>query len=99
MSGYRKRTVEFSSADGGQWQLDSASTGGRRPGRRYFPSTNGINFLGGETQPTGRDLDVAIQGQGFFEIQAPDGRIAYTRAGEFSVRADHTLVNGAGERS
>ena len=62
-----------------------------------FPkATNGINFQPGDTEPTGRDLDVAIQGNGFFEVQEPDGSSTYTRNGEFKVRADRTLINGAG---
>jgi len=96
--GYRKRTVEFSTQDGGQWNLDpSASTSGDTTQIAQFPkTTNGINYQGGDTQPSGRDLDVAIQGPGFFEVQSPDGSLAYTRDGEFSIRADRTLVNGSG---
>jgi flagellar basal body rod protein FlgG len=98
VSGYRKRTVEFSSQDGGQWNLDpNSSTTGDTSQTAQFPKiSNGINYLPGDTQPSGRDLDVAIQGPGFFEVQSPDGSHAFTRDGEFSVRSDRTLVNGSG---
>jgi flagellar basal body rod protein FlgG len=99
VSGYRKRTVEFSTQLGGEWSLDpSLSAGGDPSLAAQFPkASNGINFQPGDTQPTGRDLDVAIQGNGFFEVQAPDGTRAYTRDGAFTTRADRTLINGAGE--
>ena len=37
----------------------------------------------GSLLPTSKDLDVAIRGEGFFKIQLPDGRTAYTRDGSF----------------
>jgi flagellar basal body rod protein FlgG len=40
---------------------------------------------------------VAIQGEGFFKVQMPDGSTGYTRNGNFAVRADNTLVDGAGD--
>lgn len=100
VSGYRKRTVNFSSQLGGELQTGPsgrlASEGGGLPA--VFPTVNtGINFTTGETQPTHRDLDVAIQGDGFFEVQMPDGTKAYTRSGEFNVRADRTLITTGGQ--
>jgi flagellar basal-body rod protein FlgF len=99
ISGYRKRTVEFSAQSGGQWSLDpSVSTTDDNSQTAQFPkASNGINFMAGESQPTGRDLDVAIQGNGFFEVQAADGTHAYTRNGNFNVRADSTLVDSSGQ--
>ncbi len=96
VSGYRKRTVEFSAEVGGQVNLNGDSQGDGNMDAVFPKASNGINFKPGDTQPTGRDLDVAIQGDGFFEIEGPDGSKAYTRSGEFSVRADHTLINGGG---
>lgn len=39
----------------------------------------------GAMQETGRALDVAIQGEGFFQVTRPDGTLAYTRAGNLQV--------------
>jgi flagellar basal-body rod protein FlgF len=99
-SGYRKRTVNFSSQLSGELQTDSSgrvgSDGSGLPA--VFPTVNsGINFTTGETQPTNRNLDVAIQGEGFFEVQMPDGTKAYTRSGEFNVRSDRTLITTGGQ--
>ncbi len=54
-------------------------------------------FSAGNVEPTGRPLDLAIEGDGFFEVQLPDGATtAYTRAGDFHVDADGRLVTPDG---
>lgn len=50
----------------------------------------------GELLNTGNTFDLAMQGQGWFSIELPDGTIAYTRAGSFSVNADGTVVTADG---
>ncbi len=50
----------------------------------------------GNIIPTGRDLDVAIEGSGFFTVQQPDGTNAYTRDGRFMRGADGTLTTNDG---
>lgn len=54
------------------------------------------NMGQGALQNTGRTLDVAIQGNGFFIIQKPDGQKYYTREGIFFVDANGDLVNSNG---
>ncbi|MBA3941720.1 MAG: flagellar basal-body rod protein FlgG [Sphingopyxis sp.] len=46
---------------------------------------------------TGNGLDVAIDGAGFFQVQMPDGRIGYTRAGNFGRAPDGTIVTSDGK--
>jgi flagellar basal-body rod protein FlgG len=53
-------------------------------------------FTQGNLQQTGNQLDLAINGQGFFQIQLPDGTVGYTRDGSFHVDANGTLVTGNG---
>jgi len=50
----------------------------------------------GNVNITERELDVAIRGEGFFMVEMPDGRTAYTRDGSFERDADGTLVNSSG---
>ncbi|HNQ03480.1 MAG TPA: flagellar basal-body rod protein FlgG [Thiobacillaceae bacterium] len=50
----------------------------------------------GSLQQTGNTLDVAINGRGFFQIQMPDGTLAYTRDGSFQVDDQGTLVTASG---
>ncbi len=97
-SGFRKRTIEFSTETAGEIHTNESGKWGSDTGiPAVFPKTSaGINFLSGETTPTRRELDVAIQGDGFFEVQMPDGTMAYTRSGEFRLRPDRTLVTSAG---
>lgn len=52
----------------------------------------------GLLENTGRDLDLAIQGDGFFSVRLPDGTTGYTRGGEFRVDATGTVVTAAGYR-
>ena len=54
------------------------------------------NFSQGSLQQTTNNLDVAIKGQGFFQIQLPDGSTGYTRDGAFQVDANGQLVTSAG---
>jgi flagellar basal body rod protein FlgG len=98
-TGYRKRTISFSTQSAGELQADPhARIGGEGSVPVLFPKVNsGISFVPGETQPTRRELDTAIQGEGFFEIQRPDGSKAYTRSGEFRMRADRMLVTSSGD--
>jgi flagellar basal-body rod protein FlgG len=53
-------------------------------------------FTQGNLQQTGNQLDLAINGQGFFQISMPDGTTAYTRDGSFSVDANGGLVTSSG---
>ena len=50
----------------------------------------------GNLQQTSNDLDVAVQGEGFFQIQMPDGTAAYTRDGSFQRSNQGTLVTASG---
>lgn len=43
------------------------------------------NFEPGPLKQTGRDLDIAIEGQGFIAVQSPEGTEAYTRAGGLNI--------------
>ena len=54
------------------------------------------NFGQGSLQQTGNNLDVAIKGEGFFQIQLPDGSTGYTRDGGFQTDATGQVVNNAG---
>jgi flagellar basal-body rod protein FlgG len=55
-------------------------------------------FTQGSMQITNNQLDVAINGRGFFQVALPDGTTAYTRDGSFKVNAQGELVTSAGYR-
>jgi flagellar basal-body rod protein FlgG len=54
------------------------------------------DYSQGSLTHTGNPLDVAVQGQGFFQIQMPDGTLAYTRDGTFQTNAQGQLVTSSG---
>jgi len=60
------------------------------------PAGNEVIFAQGNFQQTGNPLDVVIQGRGFFQVQRPDGTLAYTRAGNFQMDRDGNLVTTDG---
>jgi flagellar basal-body rod protein FlgG len=53
-------------------------------------------FTNGELTQTGEKLDLAIAGDGFFEVQMPDGTQAFTRDGAFKLASDGRIVTSSG---
>jgi flagellar basal-body rod protein FlgF len=65
--------------------------------RVYTQSTdNGWDQKSGSMLTTGRDLDVAINGNGWFVVQGADGKEAYTRAGDLQIDPTGQLVSATG---
>lgn len=65
--------------------------------RTYSVAENsGVSFEKGSIQSTGRSLDIAVNGDGWLAVQAPDGSEAYTRAGDLRVNINGQLLTGAG---
>jgi flagellar basal-body rod protein FlgF len=56
----------------------------------------GISVEAGPLVQTGRQLDVAVRGEGWLAVQAPDGTEAYTRAGDLRLTPEGNLVTGNG---
>jgi flagellar hook protein FlgE len=55
-------------------------------------------FSQGNLTVTGNDLDIAVNGAGFFQIQQPDGTMAYTRAGNFKLDSLGNIVTNGGAK-
>ncbi len=54
-------------------------------------------FQQGSVKQTGNDLDVAIHGDGFFQVMLPNGEITYTRDGQFQLNSEGTIVTSNGQ--
>lgn len=68
------------------------------PGRVYSMAERpGSNLSTGTLQTTGRDLDVAIDGNGWIAVKGKDGSEAYTRAGDLTITPEGLLQNGSGQ--
>ena len=76
----------------GQTQLPS----GLQLGTGVRPVATERVFTQGNLQQTSNPLDIAIQGNGFFQVQMPDGSAAYTRDGSFQVNSQGQLVTSSG---
>jgi len=83
--------------------MANANTVGYKPARLSLSSQNNIvqvdknvvNFSEGGKQNTFNQLDLALEGEGFFVVQANQG-VAYTRKGNFSLNAEGTMVTQEG---
>lgn len=65
-------------------------------GHGVRPAATQRLFSAGNLQPTQNPLDVAIEGDGFFVVELPDGSVAYTRDGSFKINGDGDLVTSDG---
>ena len=57
----------------------------------------GANLNPGAVTTTGRQLDLALDGDGWFAVQAADGSTAYSRRGDFRIDPTGLLLNGANQ--
>ena len=72
--------------------------GGNTSGIGVEVATTSQMFSQGNVNITGNDLDVAINGGGFFQLGMPDGSAAYTRNGQFKLDNVGNIVTNAGAK-
>ena len=93
LPGARQQEISFSAVQAG---LMSGAPGSAN-NNFVIPSAGATtNFQQGELKATGANLDLALEGPGFFAVQMPDGSKAYTRDGEFKLNAQGQLVSKQG---
>lgn len=95
--GYRALRLSFRSF--GETLLWSINGAGNRPPARLplgvTLNRQSLNLQAGPLRPTSNPLDVAIDGDGWFVVQTPQG-VRYTRKGNFTLSRDGTLVTVEG---
>ena len=101
--GYKKQRAEFADLmyqtmtyAGTSTSGTSMSPTGIEVGLGVRPTAIAKQFTQGNFKETGNSLDMAITGNGFFQIQLPDGTTGYTRNGSFKLDADGNVVNSDG---
>ncbi len=101
--GYKKQRAEFADLFYQVQEYAGAQTGatlgsptGIEVGLGSRPTAITKQFTQGNFKETGNDLDMAITGNGFFQIELPDGSTSYTRSGAFKVDGNGTIVNSDG---
>ena len=97
-AGFKRSLSQFTTV------LAAAQAAGKDPGGlatawEDWPALDGswLDLSQGPVQRTGRPLDLAIQGEGFFVVDTPEGR-RYTRKGRMHLNTSKELVDGAGNR-
>lgn len=101
---YQPRVAEFADLIYQQYQTPGSLTSqtgsvvpaGIQIGMGVRPTTVSMEIVQGALSQTGGDLDLAVNGRGFFEIIQPDGESAFTRDGKFYRDADGLMVNSDG---
>src|SRR5688572_3546197 len=89
--GFRGSSVSF--ADVFIGSASNGLIGGQRAlGGGLDASRTQVDFRAGERQLTGLELDLFLEGEGFFVLQEENGEIHYTRKGNFVFDDDHELV-------
>ncbi|MDB5777102.1 MAG: flgG [Herbaspirillum sp.] len=81
---------------GGQSSQQTQLPSGLQLGTGVRPVSTERIFTQGNPQQTSNDKDIAINGDGFFQILMPDGTTAYTRDGTFQPDAQGQLVTSSG---
>ena len=94
--GFKKNEMSFEAVLGGMKRTGSESSFGKDVASAMPRQSVRISMEPGELRTTGNDLDFAIQGGGFFQIQKPDGETGYTRDGEFRLSPDRMIVTKQG---
>lgn len=81
---------------GAQHTQQNQISSGLQIGTGVRPIATERLYSQGNLQQTGNSFDLAIQGNGFFQIERPDGSIAYTRDGSFQLDSDGNMVTASG---
>lgn len=87
--GFKSSTLQFASL------FDGSGDNGRQGGGGLSTGLTALNFSQGELRQTGNGLDMAIDGLGLFMLKGENGKISYSRAGEFRFDSNGVLVNRA----
>jgi flagellar basal-body rod protein FlgG len=102
-SGFKKSRAEFQDLlyesmrpAGAASSADTTVPTGIQLGHGTRPSAVQKMFSQGDFQNTQNELDWAIEGDGFFQIELPNGDTGYSRSGEFKLDADGRIVNPDG---
>ncbi len=102
-TGFKKSRADFQDliyqvikVPGSPTSSDTRSPTGIQVGLGVRPGAVTKIFTEGDIVQTGNDLDVAIEGDGFFQVELPDGNLAYTRAGAFKRDGDGRVTTSDG---
>lgn len=103
-SGFRSRRLQFEDLmyqnlimPGAAATQQTTVVAGLQVGLGTKSAASEVMQLEGDFTQTGNPLDLAIQGQGFFQVLLPDGQTAYTRGGSFHTDGQGNVVTQDGD--
>ncbi len=103
-AGFKQRRLQFQDmvyqnlVTPGSASSQQTTSAGLQIGLGTKPIDSELIMTQGEFNQTGNTFDVAISGAGFFQVQLPNGTIAYTRAGNFSLTNTGNVVDPNGDQ-
>ncbi|GJQ63648.1 MAG: flagellar basal-body rod protein FlgG [Melioribacteraceae bacterium] len=90
------QTVSVNSSSSTTFGRQDASSTKIQVGNGVQPASTQKIFMQGDLVATNNEFDVAIQGEGFFQVRKPDGSFGYTRDGSFKINAEGQMVTSNG---
>lgn len=98
-TGYKRTKIHFQDILNAATTFTQLSSGQAPSSTSAGVATAGVtrDYTQGSLQPTGREMDFAVSGDGFFRVRLDDGSFAYTRAGLFSLDGTGRVVTLSGE--
>lgn len=91
-TGFKREAIAFDTL------LSQGAATKKGPANFVFDRSTYRDTSTGPITGTGNPLDLAIEGQGYFQVQMPDGGTGYTRAGSFQLNADGEIVTQSGQK-
>lgn len=104
-AGFKKSALTFKNIYDSKIEQSNPGSDVKNSERRYVGNLSMgaatdrsiVAFTQGTLDRTGNTMDLAIEGDGFFKIQGDDGKISYTRDGQFTINNKNRLVTRDGE--
>ena len=103
-AGFKQRVLQFQDmvyqnlVTPGSASSQQTTSAGLQIGLGTKPIASEVIMTQGEFNQTGNTFDLAISGSGFFQVQLPNGTIAYTRAGNFNLTNTGNVVDANGDQ-
>lgn len=101
VNGFKRRVAQMHGAKASDFgaTLNNGERWDKISGNAVFPELNFVvDFSRGETMTTRGELDLALQSEGFFAVQTPEGDTRYMRTGQFRVTSDRQIESTTGDR-
>ena len=102
-TGFKRTRIEFQDliyqtlrGAGNTQELEQILPAELQIGHGVRPAASQKSYEQGNTLPTNNPFDLAIEGDGFFQIAQPDGTVRYSRDGSFKISPDGAIVNSDG---